>query len=156
MSSRVRESERVNFLAAVSVVAVLAGTAAGLWLPWKTWRIGGLTPLGDFAVLCVIGVLVWRLAVRRSGREHAIAAAVLALGVFAVREVLWRRYPKGLDVLYGIAVVLLLVWLLGLAGYRIYRERLRFADLLKEESVFGLGLGVLIFVWFLVGVIAAI
>jgi len=154
MSSMVRESERVNFLAAASVVAVLVGTAAGLWLPWEAWRIGGLTPLGDFAVLCVLGILVWRLA-RRSGLGPVVAALILVLGIFAVREVLWRLYPRGLSVLYGIAVLLLLGWLLGLAGYRIYRERVRLADLLKEESAFGLGLGILVLVWFVVGVLTA-
>lgn len=156
MSSTVPESERVNFLAAASVVAVLVGTAAGLWLPWETWRIGGLTPLGDFAVLCVLGILVWRLAVRRSESGPVVAALILVLGVFAVREVLWRLYPSGLNVLYGIAVLLLFGWLLGLAGYRIYREHVCLADLLKEESVFGLGLGILVLVWFVVGVLTAL
>lgn len=156
MSSTVRESERANFLAAASVVAVLVGAAAGLWLPWQAWRIGGLTPLGDFAILCVLGILTWRLAVRRSGTGRVLAAAALALGVFAVREVLWRLYPRGLNILYGITVLLLLVWLLGLAGYRIYRERISLADLLKEESVLGFGLGALVLVWLLIGVLTAL
>jgi len=137
-----------NFLLKAVPLAAVGGGLLGWFLPKTVWRVSpGTVTLGDFALVCVLGLISWT-AVSRLRLGFAGIAAVVGgwLGVFAVREVLWRFSPLGLAIFYGVAVLVLVVALLGSFAYELRGSRSTMS-LLTPERVLGVMVGVAVLGW---------
>ena len=154
-----RPSRKADLRALAIASGAMLGAAGGLWLPWQTWQIGGLTPLGDFALLAVLGLLAWSFVAARPTPRRMIWLLGTAVAVLLARELAWRFHPPSLAVLRATAVGILLALLLGALGYERYREvraARSAAPALTAEALAGLGLGLLVLGWFAVGLARAL
>ncbi len=137
-----------NFLLKAIGVAAVLGALLGWFLPRTVWRVSaGTVTLGDFALVCLLGLISWALT-SRLDLDFAGGAAVAAgwLGVFAVREVVWRFSSPGLSIFYGVAVLVLVVTLLGSFFYELRGGRSR-TSLLTPGRVLGVLVGAVVLVW---------
>jgi hypothetical protein len=153
-----RPSQRANIaLIAVGSGASL-GALAGFSLPWQTWKIGGLTPLGDFALMAILGLLGHRLVLGNPTRNRLLAWLLATLLILGLREIFWRFLPVALAILQGMAMGILLAVLVGSAGYEIYRESRSCSRAVDRDAqqLVEFGFGLLILIWFLFGLVRAL
>ncbi len=149
---RLRPAERANFLFAAISVGVILGVLLGWLLPKTVWRTGGTTPLGDFALVCLVGAIVWTVLMKRPTRGRKLALSLAVLGVLVLREAAWRYWPLVLAMLYGVAVTSLILTLLGSFVYEARRASgtvagFSVARLLTPERGISLILGLILLVW---------
>lgn len=144
-------SRRTNLLTLVAALSCVAGIVLGTYLPWETWRSGGEVVLGDFALLCLLGALAWRLALPEGGGGGIAGlstAAIVAVLALAAREWAWRQLPGALGVLHGIAVCLVVALFLGPVVIDLAAaDEDRPGPYWSAETIVHVGLGALVVVW---------
>ena len=151
-SFQLRPAERSNFILYAVSAGSLIGALLGWLLPNIVWRTGGTTPLGDFALVCLLCISVWMLTTARVREGVIPTLALIWLGIFFFREIAWRFWPLVLAMIYGAAVTVLISVTLG---FFVYESRVRArsgrglsgGSILTPERLVSIVLGFIFLVW---------